>query len=365
LRCFGCIKQIKALNNKPHLSLYWKCQLIGWSLSALYWGYTGYVSGGFILSLGLLQFVTDVTLYILLTHLYRNFSLRHSWQNLNLNQTVKRLIPAVLVMGIAYTLVTVLKVYVLKIWFIPGFEQPLSSFFKISGAVIFVAGIRLMSIWLLAYHMYQYAQREIRTSKDNARLAISSRDAQLNNLSAQLNPHFLFNSLNNIKSLVIDDPKSARRAIDLLSDLLRNGLYQNNGQLSTIKNEMELVKDYLELERLRIEDRLQQEIHVDEALSGITIPLFNIQTLVENALKHGIAQQQDGGIIRIDITAKEGFVQITVENPGTLNSERLTTGIGLKNLQERMQLQYQGKASFVIAQQPNGMVLATILIPLS
>jgi two-component system LytT family response regulator len=177
-------------------------------------------------------------------------------------------------------------------------------------------------------------------------LAISSRDAQLNNLSAQLNPHFLFNSLNNIKSLVIDDPKSARRAIDLLSDLLRNGLYQNNGQLSTIKNEMELVKDYLELERLRIEDRLQQEIHVDEALSGITIPLFNIQTLVENALKHGIAQQQDGGIIRIDITAKEGFVQITVENPGTLNSERLTTGIGLKNLQERMQLQYQGKAKF-------------------
>nr|WP_082855936.1 histidine kinase [Mucilaginibacter sp. L294] len=353
------------MNNKPHLSLYWKCQLIGWSLAALYWGYTGFIGGGFNWWFGIIQFVTDVTLYILLTHLYRNFSLRHRWQNLNLNQTVKRLIPAVLVMGIAYTLVTVIKVYVLKIWVIPGFEQPLSSFLKISGVAIFVAGIRLMSIWLLAYHMYQYAQREIRINKENARLAIISRDAQLNNLSAQLNPHFLFNSLNNIKSLVIDEPKSARRAIDLLSDLLRNALYQNNGKLSTIKNEMELVKDYLELERLRIEDRLQQGIHVDDALTGIAIPQFSIQTLVENAIKHGIAQQKDGGTIHIDIVAKNGFVQITVENPGTLDTERLTTGIGLKNLQERLQLQYQGNAKFMIAQQPNGMVLATILIPLS
>lgn len=353
------------MNNKPHLSLYWKCQLIGWSVAALYWGYSGFIGGGFNWWFGIIQFVTDVTLYILLTHLYRNFSLRHHWQNLNLNQTVKRLIPAVLVMGIAYMVVTVSKIYILRKLFMYGFEQSFSDFASMNGLSIFITGVRLMSIWLLAYHMYQYAQREIRISKDNARLAVISRDAQLNNLSAQLNPHFLFNSLNNIKALVIDDPKSARRAIDLLSDLLRNGLYQNKGQLSTIKNEMELVKDYLELERLRIEDRLHQQIHVEEALSGITIPQFSIQTLVENAIKHGIAQQQDGGIIHIDIAAKEGFVQITVENPGTLDSERLTTGIGLKNLQERLQLQYQGKAKFTIAQQPNGMVLATILIPLS
>jgi len=352
------------LNNKPQLSLYWKCQLIGWSLAALYWGYSGFIGGGFNWWFGIIQFVTDVTLYILLTHLYRNFSLRHNWQNLNLNQTVKRLIPAVLVMGMAYTLVTIIKIYLLRRLFMHGFDQPLSAFAGMNGLGVFITGIRLMSIWLLAYHMYQYAQREIRISKDNARLAIISRDAQLNNLSAQLNPHFLFNSLNNIKALVIDDPKSARRAIDLLSDLLRNSLYQNNGQLSTIKNEMDLVKDYLELERLRIEDRLQQDIHVDDALSGIAIPQFSIQTLVENAIKHGIAQQQDGGTISINIAAKDGFIQITVENPGTLDTERLTTGIGLKNLQERLQLQYQGNAKFMIAQQPNGMVLATILIPL-
>ncbi|MBD1386819.1 histidine kinase [Mucilaginibacter rigui] len=353
------------MNNKPHLSLYWKCQLIGWSLAALYWGYTGFIGGGFNWWFGILQFSTDVTLYILLTHLYRNFSLRHNWQNLNLNQTVKRLIPTVVIMGVAYTLVTIVKIYLLRKLFVPGFEQPFSVFAGINGSSVFIAGIRLMSIWLLAYHMYQYAQREIRINKENARLAIISRDAQLNNLSAQLNPHFLFNSLNNIKALVIDNPKSARRAIDLLSDLLRNALYQKNGQLSTIKSEMDLVNDYLELERMRIEDRLQQQINVEYNLSGINIPQFSIQTLVENAIKHGIAQQPDGGTIYINITAKEGFVKINVENPGTLNDERLTTGIGLKNLQERLQLQYQGNAKVVIAQQPNGMVLATILIPLS
>lgn len=356
---------IEALNNKLHLSLYWKCQLIGWSLAGLYWGYTGYVGGGFKWSFAISQFVTDVVLYILLTHLYRNFSLRHNWQNLNLNQTVKRLIPAVLIMGIAYTLVTVFKIYILRRCFGPQFEQPFYSFVKINGMSVFMAGIRLMSIWLLAYHLYQYAQREIRINKENSRLAIISRDAQLNNLSAQLNPHFLFNSLNNIKALVIDDPKSARRAIDLLSDLLRNALYQHNGQLSTIKQEMDLVKDYLELERLRIEERLQQEIHIDDNLSAVAIPQFSIQTLAENAIKHGIAQLQDGGTIHINIAAEQGFLKITVENPGTLDVEGLTTGIGLKNLQERLQLQYEGKAKFMIAQQPNGMVLAKILIPLS
>jgi sensor histidine kinase YesM len=355
----------KALKNQPHLSLYWKCQLIGWSLAALYWGYTGYIGGGFILSLGLLQFVTDVVFYILLTHLYRNFALRHNWQNLNLSQTIKRIIPAMLIMGIAYTLVTALKIYAFRAWFIPDFTQPFLVSFKINGLVLFMAGIRLMSIWLLAYHLYQYAQREIRITKENARLAIISRDAQLNNLSAQLNPHFLFNSLNNIKALVIDDPKSARRGIDLLSDLLRNGLYRNERGLATINDELDLVKDYLELEKLRMEERLQQNIYMDTMLAEILIPQLSIQTLVENAIKHGVAHQLNGGLININITSKDKFVKISVENPGSLNTGGITIGIGLKNLQERLQLQYEGNAKFTIVQQPGETVLATILIPLT
>lgn len=154
------------------------------------------------------------------------------------------MLPAILVMGILYTLVTVLKVYAIRVLFIDRPAQNLIDFFKMNGLAIFVAGIRLMSIWLLAYHFYQHSQRE-------NRLALSFKEAQLNNLSAQLNPHFLFNSLNTIKSLVAGDPRSARRGIDLLSELLRSSLYQRPSMLIPLESEMSLVKDYLELEKIR------------------------------------------------------------------------------------------------------------------
>lgn len=356
---------LKMAKAKTTLSLYWKCQLIGWSLASLYWGYIGYTGGGFILSLGILQFITDVCLYILLTHLYRNLTLKHNWQNLPLNQTIKRIIPAIFIMGACYTLVTAIKVYLLRSWFTPGFTLSFSMFFEANRLSMFIAGIRLMSIWLLAYHLYQYAQREISVTKENARMAIISRDAQLNNLAAQLNPHFLFNSLNNIKALIIDHPKSARRAIDLLSELLRNGLYQGERQLVTIKEEIEMVKDYLELEKLRFEDRLQQNIQMDNTLTDMLILRYSIQTLTENAVKHGIAQDINGGLINIKISKTGSFVQIIVENPGLLDPGGSAAGVGLKNLRERLQLQYSDRASFEIVMPVKGIVVSRLLIPVS
>jgi two-component system LytT family sensor kinase len=117
-------------------------------------------------------------------------------------------------------------------------------------------------------------------------------DAQLKNLTAQLNPHFLFNSLNSIKALVVENPESARRAIDLLSDLLRTSLYGREDALISIKNELAMVKDYLELEKMRMEDRLEVDIEVDNELLAVQIPPLCIQTLVENSIKHGIDKQK-------------------------------------------------------------------------
>jgi LytS/YehU family sensor histidine kinase len=223
--------------------------------------------------------------------------------------------------------------------------------------------MRLMSIWALAYYLYHYAQREINTVKENAHLSIIAKDAQLNNLSAQLNPHFLFNSLNNIKSLVIEDPQLARRAIDLLSDLLRSSLYGRDGMLISIKDELSLVNDYLELEKLRFEERLQFTIEMpDQLLSSLIIP-FSIQALVENAVKHGINKQTEGGFIEIIVAQREGFVVITVQSPGRLETNKQPHGLGLKNLKERLKLQFNDKAGFNICEQQNETVLATILIP--
>ncbi len=351
------------MKKKLSISLYWKCQLTGWSVASLYWSYQGFSGGKFNLFVGLLQFLSDVAIYILLTHLYRNLAIRYNWQRLNLNQLLKRIIPAIVVMGSAFLIITVIKVYLFRMWLAPCCIEPFLIFFKLNWSVMFITGIRLMSIWLLAYHLYHYAQREINITRENARLSIIAKDAQLNSLSAQLNPHFLFNSLNNIKALVIENPKSARRAIDLLSDLLRTSLYSGDVLLTRVKDELGLVKDYLELEKLRLEERLQFCIDVDEHLNNASIPRFSIQTLAENAIKHGIDKRKDGGLISIKIILSDNFISISVQNPGQFDINPESEGLGIKNLTERLQLLYKGKASFNIINQDGGSVLSTILIP--
>lgn len=345
------------------ISLYWKCQLIGWSVASLYWSYTGFAGEGFNYLVGVLQFLSDVALYMLLTHLYRNFAISRGWQQLPLNQLLKRIIPATVVMGLAYLIVTTIKVYAFRLWLMPALTPPLFVFFRLNWSMILVAGIRLMSIWLLAYHLYHYAQREISIAKENARLSVMAKDAQFENLSAQLNPHFLFNSLNNIKALVIDNPGSARRAIDLLSDLLRTALYNRESAFTPLAEELSLVKDYLELEKLRLEERLLFSIDADNSLGAVPVPRFSIQTLTENAIKHGISQQKDGGLISIQVTSAAGFISITIQNPGSFDNNSPSKGLGLRNLTERLQLHYKGNAKFCIVNSNDSAVLSTLLIP--
>lgn len=350
------------MNNRINISLYWKCQLIGWSVAALYWEYHGYVmSTHFDWLQAILQFISDVAILILLTHAYRTFARRYNFQNLALGQLLQRIIPAALILGIVYTFATNVKLHLFQVWFYKFPAQSFSDFFKANAEIIFIGGMRLMFIWLLAYHMYHYAQREIRMSRENARLALITREAQLNNLSAQLNPHFLFNSLNNIKALVSDNPKAARRAIDLLSDLLRTSLYNGDEMLVPLKNELSLVNDYLELEKLRFEERLQYEIQTDNKLSNFQIPRLSIQLLVENAIKHGIAQRKNGGLITVKIEQLATIVKITVQNPGQLTTS--DNGLGLNNLKERLSLEYKGRAEFTISGQLHDIVLATITLP--
>ena len=344
------------------ISLYWKCQFIGWSVAALYWGYMGSSSGRFNFWVGALQFLSDIALYILMTHLYRNFARRHHWQQLNLNHLLKRIIPAAFVLAMTYLLFTSVKVYLFLVWLKGVNQEPFVDFFNSNWLPMLMAGFRLMTIWLLAYHLYHYGRREIILTKENTQLELAAKDAQLNSLSAQLNPHFLFNSLNTIKALVIESPKSARRAIDLLSDLLRTSLYSQELLLRPVKDELALVNDYLELEKLRLEERLQFSIICESGLDTELIHRYSIQALVENAIKHGISNKKQGGLIAITITRTSNFIKITVENPGKLAAATPMDGLGLKNLAERLSLQYKGKASFKIAD-GDGIVSATLLIP--
>jgi sensor histidine kinase YesM len=353
------------LKPKTSISLYWKCQLIGWTIASLYWGYAAFLTTiGFSFKLAIVDFILDIVVGILLTHGYRYFALKAKWNQLKLKPLVWRISPAIVALALLYMILIIGKLYLVRLWLFSdiSISIPFKDFFVSNWLTIFITGTRLMSIWILAYHLYHYAHREITTAKENARLMVIAKEAQLSNLAAQLNPHFFFNSLNNIKFLITENPTQARRAIDLLSDLLRNSLYGKSDKLVLAKDEINLVKDYLELEKLRFEERLQVNIITNVAIEETYIPPLCIQTLVENAIKHGIEKRKNGGMVEVKAEKKDAHIEISVQNPGKLNNT-YQPGLGLKNLEERLHLQYNGNAICSIKELPGEKILATILIP--
>lgn len=345
------------------ISLYWKLQIAGWTVASLYWLVAAHFAGNFIWSIGIADLILDVIVGIGLTHSYRHFALKNNWHTLKLNRLLPRIAIAILMLSLLYMFLITGKLYVIRRLLLQDPPIPFIEFFITARLQVFVTGTRLMAVWVLAYHMYHYSRRELETVKENARLSLIAKDAQLNKLAAQLNPHFFFNSLNNIKFLVAENPELARRAIDLLSELLRNSLNNNADQLILVRDEINLVKDYLELEKMRFEDRLMYTIHCNQNILQQSIPPLIIQTLVENSIKHGIEKRKDGGCIKVNVEGENGSMNIRVESTGILTTERRMTGIGLNNLIERLNLQYNGHASFGLVQTDNATVLATIVIP--
>jgi len=360
IRCFAIHMGLHVNNKIAKPRLYWLCQLIGWGLVSIYWAYTVYTRDNYGFFYTLLNYVLDIAIGIFLTHKYRQFALKAKWSSLSIKELLIRLVPTILLLAILYVLISNLKWFIFRTFFVLKNVDFLESI--IYWDPILLTGLRLMSIWVLAYHLYHYYQKEVVTAKENAQLSLIAKQAQLDNLSAQLNPHFLFNSLNSIKSLVIENPDTARRSIDLLSDLLRSSLYEKDKGLITIKEELSLVKDYIELEKMRFEERLQLETSVDKTLHNFKIPTLSIQLLVENAIKHGIDLIVKGGTVHVIIKKKQHFIEIIVRNPGSIY-DRKSAGLGLRNLQKRLAIQYKNKATFSLTQTMTKEVEAKITIP--
>ncbi|WP_405564772.1 sensor histidine kinase [Polaribacter sp. Asnod6-C07] len=341
--------------------LYWLCQLIGWCLVSIYWAYTVYTRDNYSVFYTFVNYTLDVAIGIFLTHIYRLYAIKANWSLLPIKKLVIRVIPSILLLAFLYVLLNNLKWY--TYWTLIASEDKNLFEAIIYWDPILLAGLRLMSIWILAYHLYHYYQKEVVTARENAQLSLIAKQAQLDNLSAQLNPHFLFNSLNSIKSLVIENPDTARRAIDLLSDLLRSSLYEKDKDLITIKEELSLVKDYIELEKMRFEERLKLKTNIDEGLINYKIPTLSIQLLIENAIKHGIDLKVGGGVVFLKIKKNNRNIHILIENPGVINQNK-SVGLGLKNLKKRLEIQYKNKASFSLTENENNNVCAEIIIPM-
>jgi sensor histidine kinase YesM len=221
------------------------------------------------------------------------------------------------------------------------------------------------------FHRYRARERETaRLQSETAGLMTQLAEARLSALNAQLNPHFLFNTLNAVSSLVERDPRGVRRMIARLSELLRytlNGASENEVLLG---QEIAFVERYLEIMQIRFQDRLEVEIQLGDDAGNALVPSLILQPLVENAVKHGFEKMSGTGKIRIQARREDDRLVLSVSDNGPGPSGTLASGdaageggVGLENIRQRLEQLYGGAQSLVLVEAPDGGTVAQIVIP--
>jgi sensor histidine kinase YesM len=231
------------------------------------------------------------------------------------------------------------------------------AFSWIQGTTLFVG-------WLCIYFFYHLFDRYNRLQIEQLRLTTSVKEAELRALKSQINPHFIFNSLNSLRGLIDENPDRARQAVTQLANLLRYSL--QSGQLETVpfEDELHTVNDYLALEQVRHEERLRVRLDIAPGALNLAIPPMLLQTLVENAVKYGIAPRREGGEIAIVARCERDELHLEVTNPGSLAAGGGSTGVGLRNAAERLRLLFGARATLDLREDPPGRVIAEVLVPL-
>jgi two-component sensor histidine kinase len=221
--------------------------------------------------------------------------------------------------------------------------------------------ILLISIITWFWGYFRDQQESISRKEDAERL---SREAELANLRQQLQPHFLFNSLNSISALVGSQPERARNMIQQLSDFLRGTLKKDDKQLITLKEELAHLQLYLDIEKVRFGHRLETAIHASDESLSLALPSLLLQPIVENAIKFGLYDTLDD--IEIDLSARKenNYLIMEVKNPfdPTTASPKKGTGFGLQSVDRRLFLVY-GQSSLLTIKQDGNTFITTLKIP--
>jgi two-component system sensor histidine kinase AlgZ len=203
--------------------------------------------------------------------------------------------------------------------------------------VLFVAGIVLYAQSIAAHYFLLALETARATERRLLESQVTAREAELRALRAQLNPHFLFNSLNSISALTGPDPEAARRMCQLLGDFLRSSLALGARERVAFAEELALAERYLGIEQVRFGARLGVEQHIEPAARACLVPPLLIQPLIENAVKHGVADRVEGGIVRIEARRHGGSLELAVENPRDPDAPpRRGHGLGLENVRQRL-----------------------------
>lgn len=302
--------------------------------------------------------VSISTLFLVLTHLFRNWIKRKNlFRKKSAAKIIIHLAGGVIILSFIGVFIITMFFYVLHV-------QDFSEIHLSHIGGYFINAAMIFTIWTSIYAAFrgfiQYRGNEIKQLKLNVEL----QEMEFMALKAQVNPHFVFNALNNIRSLIIENPEKARQSVTQLSNLLRVALKFEKEQLISLEEELSLVKNYLELEKNHLEERLHVDWNVETEHSDYLIPALSIQTLIENAIKHGISKKTEGGKLVVKISDKSDEIIIKITNPGSLDGNKSNRhGVGVENLNKRLRYHYNGSASFTLKQPEKDLVQAEMKLP--
>lgn len=346
------------INSMKRNNLYWISQFSGWGLFVL-------VNLLIISSFEAVP-LNRILLWILLgvygiifSHFYRIYIKRHNWTNLPLKKIIPRVLIASFLVGLIIYVPEYFSGYLLKV------ERQSHNL-----TAIFIAGVLNVSstilVWSLIYFAIHFFENSKKAEIESLIFEAAVKDFELKTLKAQLNPHFMFNAMNSIRALIEEDPQNAKDAITKLSNLMRYTLKIERTETVPLAEELKTIQDYLDLEKIRFEERLNYQIQCTPEAERVEIPPMMVQTLVENGIKHGISKITSGGDVSIDAKIQKSNLIIEIENSGKFNEDALKNshGFGVSNTKHRLVLLYGEKASLTLSNKTHNTVLAKLIIPL-
>ena len=346
---------------------YWLFQLCGWGLFALVSIFFAYSLDKMSSSREQYLFYWRLSIFIFIgfitTHLMRYIIIGFNLLQRRLEHQIIMLILITLVFAFGASVMENLLLLQYDL------QSKNEKTFKDSYFLLFLYGafsqFSLFFIWNVIYFMYHFITKSQKQQLDTLKLEALVKELELKTIKAHINPHFIFNSLNGIRALIDEDPNRARNAITELSNILRSSMQTDKLESVSLEKELNIVKDYLALENMRFEDRLRVEYEIDEDTLDQPVPPMMLQTLVENAIKHGISKQVMGGKIKIVSDFKDHYHELAVQNTGKLvNGTARGDGFGLPSTLNRLSLLYGEKARFSIKQLTSEIVEARVMLPI-
>ena len=342
-------------------NLYWMLQIAGWALPACLNSWGKYISNAnlslsYIIAEGVLFFIGGIlSTTVLRFHINKDVDFDNI-QKTPILKILRHFISSIIIFFMVMVIAIAINIII---------NRPPHATYHVTKLMLFstVLNIALyVFFWMILYVAIKTTMHLRQAKIKSLKLQTELKESQLNTLKGQINPHFMFNSLNNIRGLILEDKHKARDMITCLSEMLRYSLNKDKVDTINLEDELEMVDNYIALSKIQLENRLDFDKNIDENVLTAQIPPMIIQMLIENAIKHGIANQAQGGVVQLNIHQIKDRISIEVCNTGKLIKNSDSTQLGLNNIQKRLKLMYKNQASFQLTEK-EGQVIATILMP--